>query len=162
MNTINDVKVADEVWIATALLHLEHPEKTDFTVKASVERAGLENLCPRRPGVQVHASLHCVANKPPNPGRLSMLYATGKSTRRLFSSRDDVHPLRKGKVTPDREEIPSKYRYLLDWYETKYRKNQNDRKPPYGKLLALSGLGKEIWKGMNPDAYVRGLREGWK
>jgi len=29
-------------------------------------------------------------------------------------------------------------------------------------ILALSGLGKEVWEGVDPDAYVRGLREGWE
>jgi len=29
-------------------------------------------------------------------------------------------------------------------------------------ILALSGLGKEIWEGVDPDEYVRELREGWE
>jgi len=29
-------------------------------------------------------------------------------------------------------------------------------------ILMLSGLGKEIWKDIDPDEYVRKLREGWK
>ncbi|MEW6556382.1 MAG: hypothetical protein AB1349_03405 [Elusimicrobiota bacterium] len=29
-------------------------------------------------------------------------------------------------------------------------------------ILMLSGLGKEIWKDVDPDEYVRKLREGWK
>jgi predicted CopG family antitoxin len=28
-------------------------------------------------------------------------------------------------------------------------------------ILALRGLGKEIWKGVDPDEYVAQLREGW-
>ena len=28
-------------------------------------------------------------------------------------------------------------------------------------LMELSGLGKSIWKGIDPDAYVDSLREGW-
>lgn len=92
-----------------------------------------------------------------------MLYATSKGTRRLFCIHDDCHPARrKGKVTPDPHQIPSKYRYLLEWYETKYQKRQVSRKRPYGSILGLSGLGKEIWKGINPDAFVQSLREAWK
>jgi len=55
------VKVADEVWIATALLHREHPEREDFTVAEIVERARKESLTPDlRPGVYVHAlQLEC-------------------------------------------------------------------------------------------------------
>lgn len=25
----------------------------------------------------------------------------------------------------------------------------------------LAGLGREIWDGVNPDEYVRGIRRGW-
>ena len=28
-------------------------------------------------------------------------------------------------------------------------------------ILALSGLGKDAWAGVDPDDYVRGLRAGW-
>ena len=79
------LKVADEVWIATALLHRENPKREDFSVAEIVSRARRENTSGEiRPGVQVHAYLHCVANRPPKPGRYRILYATGKSTRRLF------------------------------------------------------------------------------
>jgi hypothetical protein len=29
-------------------------------------------------------------------------------------------------------------------------------------LLEMEGLGKEHWKGIDPDEYVRKLREGWE
>lgn len=29
-------------------------------------------------------------------------------------------------------------------------------------VLMLQGLGKDIWKGVDPDVYVKGLREGWE
>ena len=64
------VRVADEVWIATALLHREHPETADFFIEEIVDRARREGLHePLRPGVYVHVVQHCVANRPPNPGR---------------------------------------------------------------------------------------------
>ena len=28
-------------------------------------------------------------------------------------------------------------------------------------LLEMEGLGKEYWEGVDPDEYVRKLREGW-
>lgn len=28
-------------------------------------------------------------------------------------------------------------------------------------ILQLKGLGKEAWKGVDPDEYVASLREGW-
>lgn len=106
---MNTIKVADEVWIATALLHRENPKREDFNVAEIIERARRENISGGlRAGVQVHAYLHCVANRPPNPGSHRMLYATGKSTRRLFRETDDFDPKRRrGKVTPDKEDIPA-------------------------------------------------------
>ena len=75
------IRVADEVWIATALLHRQHPERDDFTVGEIIRRAEAEKVTGAgrlRPGVQVHAYLHCVANKAPNPGRYRMLVETAK------------------------------------------------------------------------------------
>src|SRR5690349_7853463 len=98
------MKVADEVWVSTALLHREHPERKSFSVGQIVARASREQLHPQlRPGVQIHASQHCVANKPPNPGAYRMLIATENGKRRLFRQGDVAHPARTGKVTPDRE-----------------------------------------------------------
>ena len=65
-------KVADEVWIAVALLHRENPKREDFTVTEIVERARREKIAGGlRPGFQVHVYLHCVANRPAQPWLLS-------------------------------------------------------------------------------------------
>jgi len=160
---VASVKVAHEVWIATALLHRENPKREDFSVSEIVARARQENLYGElRPGVQVHAYLHCVANFPPNPGRYRMLYATGKNTRRLFRESDDFHPERRGgKVTPSREHIPSPYQTLLDWYQDKFvgKRKSVEKSDP---ILGLRGLGKEIWVEENADEYVSRLRGGWE
>lgn len=159
---LHQVKVADEVWIATALLHRENPERQEFTIKEVVERARQENVYGRlRPGVQVHATLHSVANKAPNPGGYIMLFATGKHTRRLFRPGDPVHPRRNGKVMPKREEIAEQYHGLLDWYQTEYAAASLARPHSVDAILSLRGLGKEIWQDEDPDEYVRRLREGW-
>ena len=42
-----NLKVADEVWLATALLHREFPSQLDFPVDAIVNRARTENLAGR-------------------------------------------------------------------------------------------------------------------
>jgi hypothetical protein len=61
----HELKVADEVWLAAALLHREHPDRADFAVTEIVERARQESLTRElRPGVYVHAVLHRVANRP--------------------------------------------------------------------------------------------------
>lgn len=31
-----------------------------------------------------------------------------------------------------------------------------------GSLFELEGLGREYWKGVDPDEFVRKLREGWE
>src|SRR5258708_1340262 len=112
---IMKIKVADEVFLATALLHRENPDREDFTIGEIVERVAREKLSPDlRPGVRVHASLHCVANVAPNPGRYRMLYATGDRMRRLLRSGDPVHPERTGKILPDPEGIPPTYAALIE------------------------------------------------
>lgn len=157
------VKVADEVWIACALLHREHPDRADFEVAEIVQRARKEALTPElRPGVYIHALQHCVANRPPDPGRYRMLTETGPSRRRLYRDGDSYHPARHGsKTTPVREEIPTEYRSLLDWYLSDYcrRPRSPDRKD---SILELAGLGKGLWADEDPDEYVRRLREGWE
>jgi hypothetical protein len=129
------VKVADEVWIATALLHQENPDRTDFSTSEIVERAYREGLHrPLRPGVQIHATQHCVANKKPNPGNYRMLYETARGRRRLFRQGDDFHPYRDGgKTIPNESDMPENYSYLLDWYRTQYDRD-GVAKPRPGRL----------------------------
>ena len=154
-----DVRLADEVWIATALLHREHPRAADFSLKEIEARLGRERITGEsRPGVYPHISLHCVANRPPDNGRYRMLFETAPSRRRLFRAGDPYHPKREGgKITPQRDEIPSRYHSLLDWYERE-RAPVQDADP----LIALAGRHRDLWRGVNPDAYVRQLREGFE
>lgn len=116
------IKVADEVWIGTALLHREQPGRESFSTAEIVDRVFQEGLHrPLRPGVQIHASQHCVANKRPNPGTYRMLYETARGQRRLYRHTDEAHPYRMGsKTVPVRSDIPAEYRYLLDWYAAEY------------------------------------------
>lgn len=157
------VRVADEVWIATASLHREHPDRTDFAIGeivAEAESASVTGAKPLRPGVKIHAYLHCVANRPPNPGRYRMLVETATGRRRLFRPGDPCHPLRvNGKSLPRRDEIPLDYRHLIDWYAGDYVSEtvQSHEDP----ILALRGLGRELWRDEDADAYVRRLRAGW-
>ncbi len=162
------VKVADEVWVATALLHKEHPEQADFAVSEIRERLQREHLAGvERAGVQAHIAWHCVANYPPQPGRYRMLYATTKGRRRLYRPGDPCEQKREGsKMVPVREDLPERYRGLLDWYEQSYAVSGArgragagmERKDP---ILALRGLGKDLCSKEHPDAHVAKLREGW-
>ena len=158
-----EVKVADEVWVATALLHREHPESADFSVHEIVERARKEGLYkPFRRGVYVHAVQHCVANRPPNPGRYRMLLETRAGHRRLFRAGDSYDPQREGaKITPELHDLPSRYNGLLLWYRDWSASATNDSLEN-DPLLALRGSGKQLWAGEHSDEYVRRLREGWE
>ena len=154
--------VADEVWIATALLHRQHPDRADFTVSEIVQQAESAKIAgaPLRPGVQVHAYLHCVANRAPNPGRYRMLFETSKGRRRLFRPGDPCHPRRSsGKEIPRDDQIPAAYRNLIDWYRNEYAGDgvSGEADP----ILSLRGVGREIWEDETADAYVNRLREGW-
>ncbi len=156
-------KVADEVWIATALLHRQRPDADDFTIDEILERArkeaGDEYL---RPGVYVHIVQHCVANRPPNPGRYRMLYESASGRRRLFRNGDAYDSAREGsKTVPHREDMAPEYLKLLDWYERWNQENVKD-KIKNDPLLALRGSGKKLWATEHSDEYVRRLREGWE
>ena len=125
------IKVADEIWIATALLHKEHPERGDFTTAEIIERALRENLAGYRQGLAAHASGHCVATRPPSPARIRMLTETRRGRRRLFREGDPYNAERKsGKTHPDRTDIPQKYTDLIDWYEEDYSRGNGNRVSP--------------------------------
>ena len=157
------LKVADEVWIATALLHRERPAESDFAIEEIVARAQRAALAGEtRPGVYVHVVQHCVANRPPNPARYRMLLETSPGRRRLFRHGDSYHPAREGsKITPNPEGLPRGYSGLLAWYQdwSAATREQVDEADP---LLSLRGSGKRIWADEHADEYVQRLREGWE
>ena len=157
------LKVADEVWIATILLHRENPDSLDFSIDEIVARARRENIHGSlRPGVYVHIVQHCVANRPPNPARYRMLIETVSGRRRIFRRGDSYHPERVGgKITPDANDLPFGYAGLLSWYEEwcqSMAKIELLRDP----LLGLAGSGKQLWADEHADEYVRRLRESWE
>ena len=153
------IKVADEVWIAVALLHREHPDAADFSSQEILARVAMEGLTEKpRPGVTVHISSHCVANRRPDAGRYRMLFETGKSRRRLFRLGDPYHPDREGgRTTPERSDIPTKYHELVDWYEKTWSKPAAT-----DPLLALASRHRDLWRAVKADQYVRELREGFE
>lgn len=157
------IRVADEVWIATALLHREFPQQKDFSVEDIVERAAKESITGTlRPGVYVHAVQHCVANRPPHPGRYRMLFETGPSRRRIFRKGDHYDPAREGsKITPAADDIPSGYEELLSWYQD-WSRTEKSVEPEADPLLSLAGSGNQLWATEPGDEFVKRLREGWE
>jgi len=156
------VKVADQVWVVTALLHREHPEREDFGVDEILARARREPVSrPPRPSFHVHVLQHCVANRPPNPGRWRMLVETAPGRRRLFRPDDAYDPAREGaRAVPEASEVPAEYHELLSWYRREYARRPRH---PRGAdpLLALRGSGRQLWTDEPADVYVQRLREGW-
>ncbi len=134
--------IANEIWIAAALLQREGRE--DFSVREVVERILREPLDEYRPGLQVHASNHCVASKAPNPAEHRFLHETGRGRRRLYRTGDNFHPnRRKGRTHPSADELPEKYRYLVDWYENQYDRPKGGTPPASNAPASSSGvLGK--------------------
>ncbi len=160
------LKVADEVWVAAALLHKEHPERRDFEAleikkRAEQERRRMAARYSRIESVYVHAIQHCVANIPRETGAYRMLFATGKTTRRLFRPGDPYHPSREhGRTIPEQADLPHEYHSLLDWYANEYAITSltGENGDP---ILRLRGLGSGVWQDEEPDRYVQRLREGW-
>jgi hypothetical protein len=161
------IKVADEVWVATLMLHQRYPERVDFSIEEIVEFARsakeLRFMGPLRPGFYVHVVQHCVANRPPNPGRYRMLFETAPGRRRIFRPSDSYHAQREGgKTSPKPEELPGNlFKGLLAWY-IGWCSSAVERAAKNDPLLALYGSGKHIWADEHADDYIRRLREGWE
>ena len=154
------LKLADEVWVATALLHRDQPECSAFPGSKILRRAKqLHPNEPPRAGLNPHIYGHCVANAKPVSGRYRMLYREQSGSYRLFRDGDDFHPNRpRGRSTPDGESLPRKYRHLLDWYDSEYNK-QSPLRPEDDPILALKGVGKELWRSLGGgDAFIKWLR----
>jgi|SRR5579859_2646076 len=162
--SLNHILVADETWVALAMLHKRFPARQSFSTREILDQVKNEGAFPElRPGVQVHIHQHNIANIEPNPARQRMFYRLEDNTLRLFRPGDPAHPLRKGKMAPKRSELPAKYHYLLDWYENEYCKQEGANGTPHIQdfILGMWGLGKEIWQGVDADEYVRSLRADW-
>lgn len=159
------VKVADAVWIAAALLHREHPESPDFALQEIVDRVKAESRLGshQRTTVYAHVTQHCVANVPPSSGKYRMLFETVKGRRRLFRIGDPFERSRAGKITPEAHGLPREFRALLDWYRSEYSGQVSlEQRIKNDPILAMRGLGKEIWADVHADEYVRRLREDWE
>lgn len=57
------------------------------------------------------------------------------------------------------EKLKIRYLQILKTEEHRIREKTTPETDP---VLAMAGVGKEIWEGIDPDEYVRELRKGWK
>jgi hypothetical protein len=160
-----DVKVADELFLSVAMLHRELPERRSFTIPEILARASREGLGGGRAdqrSLKQHAYEHAAANVPPGQGRYRMVFREPDNTIRLLLRSDHVDPRRNGKQWPILEDIPEQYHELVAWAKKRYASDASEPVRWLDGLFKLRGLGKEIWKGVDADEYVRGLREGWE
>ncbi|MFN7932276.1 MAG: hypothetical protein U0R19_03060 [Bryobacteraceae bacterium] len=163
----NETSCGDEIWIATALLTRERAAEPDHSVEDILARAAQENIHgSARKGLEGYARVHCCANKPPSPSALKMLYATGRNRRRLYRPGDDHHPGRTGRSMPALTDIPDQYHELVEWWLNQLASLPPVEKQPVKSFLKameeLREASQDTWKGIDADAYVRELREGWE
>ncbi len=135
-----NILVADEAWLATALLQHEHPNAEDFGLDEIRDRARRE-FHDDRPGVWQHIVSHCVASNRPNPAQYRMLHSSGRGRRRLYRSGDPVHPDRKGKIYPEKRNIPARYHNLVDWYLNEYSRGLGHPGGSSSPALVLKFVG---------------------
>ncbi len=164
----NLVRIADRIWIAAALLQKGHPSRASFSKSEILESLKTESLAAgvERGTLNAHLDQHLLANRPPSSGKYRMLFETTDGNLRLFRPGDYTHPARfqmrtPSKLIPRPQEIPQRYHYLLDWYET-WSKETHAPDAPINyeddPLIRLIGSGKHIWADEHADEYVENLR----
>ena len=162
------LRIADRIWIATALLHQSHPSRADFTkneIRQKIEAEGLADDV-ERGTINAHLNEHCVANVPPSTGKYRMLFETPEGGLRLFRAGDPAHPGRMqlrtaSKAIPRQQDIPERYLPLLNWYTNWSKQFPAERPRPAWEddpLIRLIGSGRHIWADEHADEYVENLR----
>lgn len=158
------MKVSDEVWVATALLHREQPSRSSFEPSEIRKRAQALHPEPLRKGINPHIYLHCVANLPPNTATYRMLYRLPDKSLRLYREGDPCDPGRRsGRMTPQPKDLPEEHRSLLSWYEAEYAGQSDGRttetEAEEDPILSLVGLGKDVWRKLGGgEAILSWLR----
>ena len=121
---------------------VKHPDAEDFSLDEIRDRARRE-FHDNRPGVWQHIVSHCVASNRPNPAQYRMLARrrarppAALPSRRPGSSR--AH--RKGKIYPEKRDIPERYQDLVDWYLRDYVQKRNRRPKGASPAVLLQFVG---------------------
>jgi len=164
--TTSELRLADRIWLAVARLHQLHPQAAAFSkseIRQELDKSGLGNGT-NPASVNAHLKQHLVANVPPSTGKYTMLFETRLGSLRLYRPGDLVDPQRRSrrgaKYMPKREEVPSQYHDLLDWYEEWCRQQGASSVADWehDPLIQLIGSGKHIWAEEHADEYVENLR----
>jgi hypothetical protein len=161
---MNAIKCADLVWVATAILSRDHPDRNGFStgeIRGKIDEIEPGNgFAPST--VPTHIAVHCVANKPPDSLKHRKLYLNPDRTYRLYRPGDKYDPGRNnGETLPQLEQLPPKYRALIEWYRATLVR-PSDSVQQEDPILALQGVGKELWRSLGGgEKFIRELRENW-
>jgi hypothetical protein len=134
-----------------------------FEIRQELDKSELGNGT-NPASVNAHLKQHLVANVPPSTGKYTMLFETKVGFLRLYRPGDLIDPQRRSgrgsKHMPKREEVPSQYHPILDWYEEWSKPTQSTEKQNWqdDPLIRLIGSGKHIWADEHADDYVENLR----
>lgn len=161
MSMLNELSLADQVWIAAALLHQEHPEQEAFTV-AEIEGRARQEFGGVRPGLLTYLREHAIANRKPNPGRYRFLWKTSEGRLRLFTPEDPYHPDREGgKSLPDAHDLPERYQGLIRWYNELYVWRTKGFGPdhPFLKLIGIGASGRSDTSERHDEVLAEAIYE---
>jgi hypothetical protein len=163
--TTPELRLADRIWLAVAMLQQQFPHaafsKTE--IRQELDKSELSHGT-NPASVNAHLKQHLVANVRPSIGKYTMLFETKVGFLRLYRPGDLIDPQRqsgrRSKYMPKREEVPSKYHSLLDWYEEWCRQMGTGSAVDWehDPLIQLIGSGKHIWADEHADEYVENLR----
>ena len=125
------MSTAIATWLATALLHTENKNMESFQAKEIFQKIRDEDLIQTKDNtLMAHITVHCVANTKPWPNIHRKLYRVSSGRYRLYKDGDDYHPSREGgQSAPSADEVPAKYRHLIEWYHSEYNTGPKPKKP---------------------------------
>ena len=161
----SEFRLADRIWLAVAMLQRAFPDRafSRLEIREELDKSGLGSGT-NPASVNAHLKQHLVANVPPSTGKYTMLFETSAGFLRLYRPGDLVDSQRRSgrskKRMPKREEVPSQYHHLIDWYEDwcKQQSASSSHDWKNDPLIQLIGSGKHIWADEHADEYVENLR----
>jgi len=152
------MKTWERVFVAAALMHRADPSRVSFRGRQLLDKVRELDPTQRETTINAHLYLHSVANTKPNPGAHRVLYRNPDGTLRLYRKGDDFHPDRRhGQTAPDAGVVPAEYRELVEWYWSEYARMQ-PQDAVEDPILALRGVGREVWKTLGGVRFVDSLR----
>ena len=160
---LTKLKVADEVWIAVALLHREHLRLPIFPLKKSLTVLGGKastNLFV--PGSTFTSS--CIASPIARRTRAATVCLSKRRRAADASFAEEMPIIRTAqtqKSVRNPRICPLGYVDLLDWYRD-WSIAASRSLVEADPLLQARGSGKHLWADEHADEYVRRLREGWE